>query len=43
MSYDVSASDSFNNSPFIPDDGVIAVNGIYAQMSNLLAVNIYYG
>ena len=43
MSYDVSARDSFNNSPFIPDDGVIAVNGIYAQMSNLLAVNIYYG
>jgi hypothetical protein len=43
MSYDVSASDSFNNAPFIPDDGVIAVNGIYAQMSNLLAVNIYYG
>ena len=43
MSYDVSASDSFNNSPFIPDDGVIAVNGVYAQMSNLLAVNIFYG
>jgi hypothetical protein len=43
MSYDVSASDSFNNSPFIPDDGVIAVNGIYAQMSNLLSVNIFYG
>ena len=43
MSYDVSASDTFNNSPFIPDDGVIAVNGIYAQMSNLLAVNIFYG
>lgn len=43
MSYDVSAGDSYNNSPFIPDDGVIAVNGIYAQMSNLLAVNIFYG
>ena len=43
MSYDVSASDSFNNSPFIPDDGVIAVNGVYAQMSNLFAVNIFYG
>jgi len=43
MSYDVRASDRLNNSPFIPDDGVIAVNGIYAQMSNLLAVNIFYG
>jgi hypothetical protein len=43
MSYDVSASDTFNNAPFIPDDGVIAVNGVYAQMSNLLSVNIFYG
>ena len=43
LSYDVSATDVFNNSPFIPDDGVLAVNGIYAQISNLTAVNIYYG
>jgi hypothetical protein len=43
MTYDVAASDSFNNSPFIPDDGVIAIDGIYAQMSNVVACNIYYG
>jgi hypothetical protein len=43
MSYDVSATDVYNNSPFIPDDGVIVVNGVYAQISNLVAVNIYYG
>jgi len=43
MTYDVAASDSFNNSPFIPDDGVIATDGIYAQMSNVVACNIYYG
>lgn len=43
LSYDVSATDVFNNAPFIPDDGVLAVNGIYAQISNLTAVNIYYG
>jgi hypothetical protein len=43
MTYDVAASDSFNNSPFIPDDGVIVVDGIYAQMSNVVACNIYYG
>ena len=43
LSYDVAASDSFNNSPFIPDDGVIAVAGIYAYMSNVVACNIYYG
>ena len=43
MSYDVSATDIFNNAPLIPGEGVVAVNGIYAYMVNLLAVNIYYG
>ena len=43
MTYDVAASDSFNNSPFIPDDGVIVTDGVYAQMSNVVACNIYYG
>jgi len=43
MTYDVAANDAYNNSPFIPDDGVIAVDGIYAQISNVVACNIYYG
>jgi hypothetical protein len=43
MSYDVAASDSFNNAPIIPEDGVLAVNGIYAYMSNVVSCNIYYG
>jgi len=43
LSYDVSATDIFNNAPLIPGEGVVAVNGIYAYMVNLLAVNIYYG
>ena len=43
LSYDVSASDTFNNSPFISDDGVLAVNGVYAYLSNVAACNIYYG
>ena len=43
MTYDVAANDSFNNAPFIPDDGVVATDGIYAQMSNVVACNIYYG
>ncbi len=43
LSYDVSASDTFNNSPFISDDGVLAANGIYAYLSNVAACNIYYG
>ena len=43
LTYDVAASDTFNNAPFIPEDGVLAVNGVYAQMSNIVACNIYYG
>ena len=43
MTFDVAAGDYFNNAPFIPNDGVIAVDGIYAQMSNVVAVNIFYG
>jgi hypothetical protein len=40
MTYDVAASDSFNNSPFIPDDGVIVYDGVYAQLSNVVDCNI---
>jgi len=43
MTYDVAASDTFNNSPFIPAEGVVVYNGIYALMSNVVAANIYYG
>jgi hypothetical protein len=43
LSYDTSATDVFNNSPVISSDGVLAVNGIYAHMSNVTSCNIYYG
>jgi len=43
MTYDVAANDPYNNAPFIPDDGVIVYDGVYAQMSNVVACNIYYG
>ena len=43
LSYDTSATDVFNNSPVIASDGVLAVNGIYAYMSNVATCNIYYG
>lgn len=43
MSYDVSAADTYNNAPFIPDDGVIVVNGVYAYMSNVAYCNLFYG
>jgi hypothetical protein len=43
LTYDTSATDVFNNSPLIPGEGVLATTGVYAQISNLAAVNIYYG
>jgi len=43
LSYDIAASDTFNNAPFIPGEGVKAVTGVYAYMVNLAAANIYYG
>ena len=43
LTYEVSATDIFNNAPDVPDQGVLAVNAIYAYMVNLVAVNIYYG
>jgi len=43
MTYDVSAGDSYNNSLLIPGEGVKAVTGVYAYLSNLIALNIYYG
>jgi len=43
LTYDAAANDTYNNAIIIPAEGVLALNGVYAQMSNLAAVNIYYG
>jgi hypothetical protein len=43
MTFDVAAGDNFNNVSLIPGDGVVAYNGVYAQLSNLAATNIFYG
>jgi hypothetical protein len=43
LTYDAAANDSYNNAILIPSEGVLALNGVYAQISNLTAVNIYYG
>ena len=43
MTYDIAAGDSYNNSPVIPGEGVRAITGVYGYISNLTAVNIYYG
>jgi len=33
----------FNNSPIIPGEGVRADTSVYAEMSNMDSVQIYYG
>ena len=43
MTYETHATDEFQNSPIIPGEGVLAVNGIYAYMSAIDAAQIYYG
>ena len=42
-SYDTGAADLFGNFALIPGEGILAINGIYLSMSNLLSANIYYG
>ena len=43
LTYESSATDIFNNSPDIPEDGVLAIRGVYAYMDSIAVVNIYYG
>ena len=41
--YEPAATDLFNNSPIIPGEGVRANTSVYAEMSNMDSVQIYYG
>jgi len=43
MTYENDATDTFSNAPVIPNEGVLAVNGIYAYLTNIGAAQIYYG
>jgi hypothetical protein len=43
LTYETQATDEFQNSPIIPGEGVLAVNGIYSYMSGIDAAQIYYG
>jgi hypothetical protein len=43
LTYNVSAGDTYNNAPIIPGEGVRVNNGVYAYMSNVEAIQIYYG
>ena len=43
MTYETHSTDEFQNSPIIPGEGVLVVNGIYAHMSSIDSAQIYYG
>jgi hypothetical protein len=43
LTYESSATDIFNNSPDIPESGVLAIKGVYAYMDNIAVANIFYG
>ncbi len=43
LTYESSATDLFNNSPDIPESGVLAIKGVYAYMDGIAVANIYYG
>ena len=43
MTYETHATDEFQNAPLIPGEGVLAVNGIYAYMSDIDGAQVYYG
>ena len=43
LTYESAATDIFNNSPDIPEDGVLALKGVYGYLDNISVVNIFYG
>jgi len=43
LTYETHSTDEFQNSPIIPGEGVLVVNGIYAHMSSIDSAQIYYG
>ena len=43
LTYETTANDTFSNTPIIPGEGVRANTSVYAEMSNLDAVQIFYG
>ena len=43
MTYEPTATDIFANVPFIPGEGVRVELGVYAEMSNVDSVQIFYG
>ena len=43
LTYETHSTDEFQNSPLVPGEGVLALNGIYAYMSGIDGAQIYYG
>ena len=43
LTYETTASDTFSNAPIIPGEGLRANTSVYAEMSNLDSVQVYYG
>ena len=43
LTYETHSTDEFQNSPLIPGEGVLVVNGIYAYMNAIDSAQIYYG
>jgi hypothetical protein len=43
MTLDVAAGDTYNNSQLLPGEGILAKNGVYAYMVNVVAVSVFYG
>jgi hypothetical protein len=43
MTYEANAGDYFNNAPIIAGEGIRVSNGVYAVMTNMTAVQIFYG
>jgi len=43
MTYEPTATDIFANVPYIPGEGVRVETGVYAEMSNIDSVQIFYG
>jgi hypothetical protein len=43
LTYETTANDTFSNAPIIPGEGLRANTSVYAEMSNMDSVQIYYG
>ena len=43
MTFEPTATDIFANVPLVPGEGVRAESGVYAEMSNVDSVQIFYG